>query len=746
MKKRLAHIAATFLLAAVIIGGFGHVAHAAGCITLDVRECVIDIGANVANIMLIVASWILSIAGFILNFSMNLTLHIKEFVDNTPAVFTVWKAIRDISGIFIIFTLLYAAFKMILSPLGVSGSADGLIKTVVMAGVLINFSFFITGFGIDVSNVISGQLYNAIAPTNNLARSNVATATQVTGLFSDGGISDIFMSALRITKFYNPETASIVDPSGSGAIATGIQLILTGFAGAMMMITSAMSFFAISIAIIARFVILIFLLAFSPIIFASFAIPHKGVDSYASDFKSLYFGQLIFLPAYLLLMYFALSVLSTSNLFKSVFDSYASYGESWYMGFLIMGVNVAIVIFMLNIPLVAALALGAKLPKKLGESIDARKVWAWAGAGVGRNTAGRLAYSASNSDTMKNALASRNMLVRGIAGVTDAQLGKLGNYSFGEKKKGGGYKDKVEAQAKAHAAIHKKITTVDKNRYDQSTEEGRKALEDAKKEAEKRGKAYRDTLNNTLFSSVLKKSVDIANKKIWDATHAAAEAMEYAKTEYGVKGMDKTTEVMIKGAEGITQAISATPSAVGANLAGRKAAAIIDKKNKEEAKREAGEEAQKKIDEMGKELRTFEAEQDAEISRLRKKVQENAELIARSEEEYKQKLGQISNEKNYQNKSNLIFRPVGSTHSEEASVIQLETAIAKMKEEKLQAEKRMGELREEVLARRKEFARAEAELEKRVREAKRIVDQETSQKILSDIKETVKEAGKKDGE
>ncbi len=433
MRKHLTHIFTILILITIIISGFGHVAHAQtdliGC-ARDFNGCVTDIIATVVNMALTVTSWILAISGYLLNFSMNLTLHIKQFIDGTPAIFTVWKAIRDISGMFIIFMLMWAAIKMILSPFGLNAGVGSIVKTVVMAGILINFSFFITGIGIDISNVVSVQLYNAIAPANNLASNTGLTAKNVESTFGDGGISDIFMSALRITNIYDPKTGKLTSDSikdGTNIGSASIKIILGGVVGIIIMITAALSFFLAAMAFVVRFVILIFLIGFSPMMFASYAIPQ--LDKYTKKWEELYYSQLTFMPIYLLLMYFAMKILTESTLFGTGYAGDLTNSGSWYANFLVLGVNAVIVIVMLNVPLVAALSMGAKLPEWAGK-VKAGDIWGKVGGWARQNswayTGGRAASSIARSDRLKDFAASSKVgeiALKGIRGA-GASYGK----------------------------------------------------------------------------------------------------------------------------------------------------------------------------------------------------------------------------------------------------------------------------------------------------------------------------------
>ena len=382
---RSAHL----VVGVIIVGVIMSVAHGAQAETIvekTVATFVADSLANFFYTLQTIAGWLIYLAGALLNFSINLTMHIKEFVASTEAVYIVWKAIRDISGIFIIGTLLYTAIMMIV---GSSKPLGGLIKNIVVAGVLINFSFFLTSVAIDASNIVSLQLYNAIAPQQTIDGSINTPGKMlndgksllkgyINESMADGGLSTIFMQSLGVTRLYNPNGTlsaagqAVASADGGEAWTASLKITLIGVTSIIIMITAALSFFLASLAFIVRFVILIFLLAFSPIWFASFIVPE--IDKYASEWRKYLKNQLIFMPVYLLLMYFALSVLTSSSIFKEGYAMPLSSSGNFLADMMILAVNAVLVIVMLNIPLLGAISMGAKVPGWAG-NLTALSIW-----------------------------------------------------------------------------------------------------------------------------------------------------------------------------------------------------------------------------------------------------------------------------------------------------------------------------------------------------------------------------------
>lgn len=472
-------------------------------------DLIVQMVAELVNLNLQLASWILVIAGSLLNFSMSVTLNIKAFVEATPAIYTVWKAIRDISGMVIIFSLLYAAIKMIL---GQDAKIGALIKTVVMAGILINFSFFVTGLGIDVSNVISAQLYNAIAPANKLTGITSLNPSQVTQHLRDGGISDIFMQSLKIVNLYDVRTLQL--KNNGDALSPSIKIILIGVVGIVIIYTAAASFFLAAMAFIVRFIILLFLLAFSPIWLASYAVPQLG--EYAKKWTKIYQTQLTFMPVYLLLMYFAMSVLTSNKLFGSAYAGNLTSSDAWYANFLTIAINAAIVIFMLNVPLLAAISLGATMPKKLSESMGAGAVWkkvgGWAGGVAGRGTIGRIGSSFDKK--LANTRFGNSSTVRDIRSST---TGALANAKFGSSRS-------YEDQAKIDSDVSKQRSLIQNNNT-----EADKKRKSAEKVSELKSVIESGTTAPNVYQDVIKKMNDKERLAIGEKNLKNVEVLKHLK-------------------------------------------------------------------------------------------------------------------------------------------------------------------------------------------------------------------------
>lgn len=370
--------------------------------------CVNEALAGIVNGALTVTGLLLTFAAGLLNVSIIVTLHIKDFVANTPAIYSIWQTIRDITGIFFIFFLLYAAFEIIL---GFGNSYGKLVSTIVVAGILINFSFFIVSVLIDASNVVSLAIYNAMVPTSityNAGTTIASLETATTALTPNSspatsaaaGISSIFMNSLKIQNIYDTSNNNV-----RTAITDPLTIFLIGVVGVIIEITASLSFLLAALAFIARLIILLFLLAFSPIWFAGMVIPQ--LKDHVGKFKTYLTDQLIFMPVYLLLMYAALNVLNTSNIMGAANSTTNGLptGTNWAFSYMILFINFAMVIVMLNLPLVVGLAMGGEATKFLGKytsKFNAANIWKKVGSEAKMGSYGRLASMASRNEHLQD--------------------------------------------------------------------------------------------------------------------------------------------------------------------------------------------------------------------------------------------------------------------------------------------------------------------------------------------------------
>ena len=381
--------------------------------------------AWIANIILGFTAWFLTICGVFLSISMNITVHIKDIYTSVKSIETVWIVIRDLSSMFIIFSLLYCSIETVLGR--TKSGLNELIGKIFMAGILINFSLFFVKIAIDASNLVSLQFYNAITPETSV-NSTVEAA------FSDGGLSNVFMQSLKIPTIY--KNTGVLK---SADVAVGISFAAIG--GIIMMFTAACSFLAAAIAFTIRTAILIFIMALSPLFFAGMIFP--AIRSKVSDkLMSALASQLIFMPTYLFLLYIALRFISDPS-FSSIFNSNASSGTSAVLGAVSIGVilQYVIAIIFINAPLLMAIQLGGIGMKWAPTASSISKRF---GGFAGRKTLGRaskaLGEKFDNAAATGKVFGSTTLFNAGssVLRATNISQGIRSGLAKGEESKYGG--------------------------------------------------------------------------------------------------------------------------------------------------------------------------------------------------------------------------------------------------------------------------------------------------------------------
>lgn len=467
--------------------------------------------SNLSYIILQTVSYIVLLSGVFLNQSINLTTHIGDIFNSIPALQEIWIIVRNLSSIFIIFMLLYSSITTIL---GVEGpSMKNLIKNIVMAGLLINFSLFFVKIGIDASNLISLQFYRAIAP-------GASESTRIGESFTAPGLSNVFMSSLKIPKIYqNNGITKGIDVTASIGLATVM--------GTIVMITAALSFFAAAIMFSIRTAILIFVMALSPVFFAGMIFP--AIKKEVSDkLLGILKNQLIFMPAYLFLMYVSLKFISSEG-FTNIFN--AGNGTplgGGPLGIIFIGVLIQYIIALLfiNAPLVFAIQLGGIGAKWVPGSKGVGDVAKWFGTSTARNTLGRAASRIGESERFRSIIAETPIgglaLSKAVAGISGA--------SFGGSK--GGYDAQVKADAKAMKELNDKIGKVNRLNYSKKEDYDQAVIDAKKLKAE-----HRDSMSGRSLWGRMKNS---------RGTQQAYETIVEAKDKEDAKNNKKKHEDTVK--------------------------------------------------------------------------------------------------------------------------------------------------------------------------------------------------------
>ena len=493
MKKILTYIFITlFILVASYTIIFPHTAHAT---FFDISGTVIEtILATIGNVIMVLVSKILWLAGILLNYSLKWTLNISALVEQIPAITLAWKTVRDFATMFFIFLIIYQAISMILGLDGLG--TKKLLVNIVIAGLLINFSLFFTKVIIDASNVIALQFYNAMTPDKTCA---------------DGCLSDIFMQQLWIqtTLDYNQPTQL------AGGAPTGIvpkSIFMTTIMGSIVMLIAAFIFFAAACLFAIRIVVLIILMALSPLAYIGGILP--GTKSYADQWWDTLNNQAIFAPAYLLVTYIGIRILSDPT-FKKVLNGGSEMSPTFNQAFsggagtgassVVVVLNFLIVIIFLVAGLIIANKLGVQGASTLKGWGNSLKKWGQGAVtgGIGRNTLGLGARFIADSQTFKN-IAARNPSLGTLAA---GGLSKVSGASYGGTK--GGYDAVRKGKEKARVDLGKKLFD---DEAAEKAKEAHLASGATEKQAEQAGKEAGQARQEKYLGNLSRPNIIMGNK------------------------------------------------------------------------------------------------------------------------------------------------------------------------------------------------------------------------------------------
>lgn len=226
--------------------------------------------AGLGAIFITIAAWILGAFGQIFNFVF--TAVITDFRTTLASlgieagINTVWTVLRDLSNILIIGLFVFIAISIIL---GLKKFGDKkLIANALIVAILMNFSLLFAKSIIDVSNYFAHQFYVA-SLSSMIANGTVATTADARSV----GISGAFLKYMGVTGFF--DTAKQIDAAGTegGAFASLAYAIVVML---LLLAVAIVLFYGIFV-IGVRAVMLVFLMVFSPVAFASYLLPswHK---------------------------------------------------------------------------------------------------------------------------------------------------------------------------------------------------------------------------------------------------------------------------------------------------------------------------------------------------------------------------------------------------------------------------------------------------------------------------------------
>ncbi len=364
---------------------------------------------GIGQLLMTLSSLVLLTVGKL--FDLSITYTIIDMAKNLgpdgigKAIEGAWATLRDLANIFFIFILIYAAFKAMfdLNPTSIGGT----VKNIIIVALLINFSLFLSKVVIDASNVVAIGFYKSISvqETYNLNSGTIdddgnilPRPTEVTGI--TGG----YMNLLGMNGWFS---SKILDTNvrASTAMALGVM-------SSIFMIVTAVVFGITAFMLIARYIILIFLLVLSPLAAISYMIP--GQSSYFDKWWKMLLNQALFAPVFFAMTWVVFKVAGHPKFLGSLSDKISG---KVFVETITNGADTGVAAIVLNFVLITGFSVAALIVSK---SIASKT------EGFNAITAG-----AAGAVFGGSALAMRNTVGRASSLVSDKYRDRLEKSAIG---------------------------------------------------------------------------------------------------------------------------------------------------------------------------------------------------------------------------------------------------------------------------------------------------------------------------
>ena len=233
-------------------------------------------------------SMLLGIAGFIFDWVID-PQNIQNVLDR-PAIYDMWKVVRDFLNLMFILVLLYSAFCTVFQI--EKYHLKKILLTLVLMALLVNFSFPVSRFIIDTSNVTGYFFLNTVFSGADKIESKSAR----------------FVALTKIADILVPREGSKGNFNSKAPTSQILAAIIFIF---ILMIT----LMVIALMFVIRLVVLAILIIFSPVGFVAAAFP--STKHYADDWWKNLFKYALFFPIMVFMLAIAFRLMSELGLEES---------------------------------------------------------------------------------------------------------------------------------------------------------------------------------------------------------------------------------------------------------------------------------------------------------------------------------------------------------------------------------------------------------------------------------------------
>jgi hypothetical protein len=266
------------------------------------------------SIAWIIKNTLLQIAGFLLwasanMFNYSVQIGVLDFAKWVPKeIYPIWLIVRQIVSLIIIFIGLYLGFMYIL---GKDEKFQKYIPWVVMFALFVNFSYPITRTMVDISNVVSLNIYASVVGPGALEAGITSETTGGGRIVSSLGLQGLIAGAVA------------GDASSKGPqMLKSITSIPAALVAVCFVLYAAYIFLIVTGIFLMRTFLLVLLIVGSPILLVDSVFPLLGEK--AKMLRKVFFEQLVVGPVFMIMFALTLkflAVFSSSGAMGSTFSS-----------------------------------------------------------------------------------------------------------------------------------------------------------------------------------------------------------------------------------------------------------------------------------------------------------------------------------------------------------------------------------------------------------------------------------------
>ncbi|MCK5027031.1 MAG: hypothetical protein KAS07_01290 [Candidatus Pacebacteria bacterium] len=391
-----------------------------------------------------------SIDHFVVNMKqwieIGLTTNASGVVTNPGVIQNGWNIVGNVANMIFIFALLFVAIATI-----VGLNYKRYLMTIVIAAVLVNFSLVTTKALVDLSNVAAIGFYNSTA--------TLAASTTIPNLLGGGthpaSVGEFIKKQLDFdTKFSttSPDRINFSNPnkpppnSAAAKLQNVIDRIVTNFMKIFFHIVAAYVFYSITLLLITRFIVIVFLMILSPVAFASFPLPQMKSLIFSRWWGSLK-NQLLIAPVFFFFFYIVIMMIDkfpSSSFQTSTFS--ASYSS--ILSFMII---IGLLIFALQASKELSDSTSNAITGMMRKGVS--RTGAAAGRQVGRQVGGRIGKTVAGGSLATKLAANKNSKISQFAGRNMMRLGNtMEASSWGSGK--GSFKSQNEERGKRNQKLN----------------------------------------------------------------------------------------------------------------------------------------------------------------------------------------------------------------------------------------------------------------------------------------------------